>query len=69
MLDHASQGLRTLLICERDLTQSEFEQWKQEMKQAESKRGEAKVVASQMAHEIIERNLNVLGSTAVQDNL
>ena len=39
------------------------------MKRAESKRGEAKAVATQIAHEIIERNLNVLGSTAVQDNL
>ena len=66
--DYATEGLRTLCIAFRDITEQEYKQWSVIYDQAAttiSGRGEA----LDQAAELIEKDLFLLGATAIEDKL
>jgi phospholipid-transporting ATPase len=66
--DYASDGLRTLCLAMRDIPQSEYDTWSTIYHQAAATingRGEA----LDKAAEIIEKDLFLLGATAIEDKL
>lgn len=66
--EYASDGLRTLCIAARDVSEAEYRQWSAIYDQAAATingRGEA----LDKAAEIIERDLFLLGATAIEDKL
>jgi len=66
--DYATEGLRTLCIAFRDIPESEYQQWSTIYNQAASTingRGEA----LDQAAELIEKDLFLLGATAIEDKL
>ncbi|KAI9462638.1 calcium transporting ATPase [Russula earlei] len=66
--DYATDGLRTLCIAYREISESEYKQWSAIYDQAVSTingRGEA----LDKAAEIIEKDLFLLGATAIEDKL
>ena len=68
-MEHAKLGLRTLLIAERTISEGEYQDWSEKLKQVEKTQGSGKKRKIDKVHALIERDLNVIGSTAVQDNL
>jgi P-type E1-E2 ATPase len=67
--EHATEGLRTLLICEKVISEGAYEDWLAKYKQALNSTGDGKKRKIEKAAAMVESDLNVLGSTAVQDNL
>ena len=67
--DLSVTGLRTLMIGKKSLTESEFDQWNREFMRAKGLLGEAKEKAVNECSERIERNLELLGATAIEDEL
>lgn len=66
--DYATEGLRTLCVAVREIPEQEYRQWSRMYDQAAAtivNRGEA----LDNAAEVIERNLFLLGATAVEDKL
>ncbi|KAK7473026.1 aminophospholipid translocase [Stygiomarasmius scandens] len=66
--DYATEGLRTLCIASRDVPEEEYQQWAQIYDQAAATingRGEA----LDQAAELIEKDLFLLGATAIEDKL
>lgn len=66
--DYASDGLRTLCIAYRDIPEQEYKQWVTIYEQAAATingRGEA----LDQAAELIEKDLFLLGATAIEDKL
>ncbi len=66
--DYASDGLRTLCIAYRDISEQEYRQWSAIYEQAAttiSGRSEA----LDQAAELIEKDLFLLGATAIEDKL
>ncbi|KAF8629398.1 hypothetical protein AX15_003453 [Amanita polypyramis BW_CC] len=66
--DYASEGLRTLCIAYRDIPEQEYKQWSAIYDQAAATingRGEA----LDQAAELIEKDLFLLGATAIEDKL
>ncbi|ETW75063.1 P-type ATPase [Heterobasidion irregulare TC 32-1] len=66
--DYATEGLRTLCIAYRDIPESEYKQWSAVYDQAAATingRGDA----LDKAAEIIERDMFLLGATAIEDKL
>ncbi|KYQ93719.1 transmembrane protein [Tieghemostelium lacteum] len=61
-------GLRTLMLAERDLSQEEYDEWKESFFQANTsiENREEKVEA---VCELIEKDLNLIGTTAIEDKL
>lgn len=66
--DYANEGLRTLVLASRDLSESEYRSWNQKFSEAmqdilnrEKRIGEV--------GELIENNLTLLGATAIEDKL
>ena len=66
---HATEGLRTLLICEKRITEAEYDDWVEKYQNALNNQGPERARKIEKVAKIIEQDLNVLGSTAVQDNL
>ena len=66
--DYAKDGLRTLYLAERFLDESEYNEWNLKSMQAklEINDRESKVAA---IDELIEVNLELIGSTAIEDRL
>lgn len=66
--EYASEGLRTLYLAERIISEEEFNQWHEEkrMSQLEITDREEKVAA---VDEKIEVQLELIGSTAIEDKL
>ena len=65
---YASNGLRTLLLAEKVISQQEYDEWKAEYRlasQAMSKRDEK---MGEVA-EKLERQFDLIGSTAIEDKL
>jgi phospholipid-translocating ATPase len=64
----AREGLRTLCIAERELTEEQYKEWKKEHDQAatalEDREDKLEVVADS-----IEQDLSLLGGTAIEDRL
>ncbi|EJD08415.1 calcium transporting ATPase [Fomitiporia mediterranea MF3/22] len=66
--DYATEGLRTLCISSRDISEAEYREWSKIYDQAAATingRGEALDAAA----EIIEKDLFLLGATAIEDKL
>ena len=66
--DYATEGLRTLCIACRDIPEAEYKQWVTIYDQAAATihgRGEA----LDKAAELIERDMFLLGATAIEDKL
>ncbi|KDN46965.1 phospholipid-translocating P-type ATPase [Tilletiaria anomala UBC 951] len=66
--DYATEGLRTLCVAMREISEQEYRQWSRMYDQAAAQiqgRGEA---LDQVA-EVIEQNLYLLGATAIEDKL
>ena len=66
--DYATEGLRTLCVAYREMSESEYKQWTAIYDQAASTingRGEA----LDKAAEIIEKDMFLLGATAIEDKL
>ncbi|KAJ6803894.1 phospholipid-transporting ATPase 1-like [Iris pallida] len=65
---YSSQGLRTLVIASRDLTDAEFEEWQEKYEEASTSLTERQAKLRQAAA-LIECRLNLLGATAIEDKL
>lgn len=66
--DYATEGLRTLCLAFRDIPEQEYQQWAAIYNQAAATvngRGEA----LDQAAELIEKDLFLLGATAIEDKL
>lgn len=66
--DYATEGLRTLCLASRDVPEAEYQQWSAIYDQASSTingRGEA----LDKAAELIEKDMFLLGATAIEDKL
>ena len=68
MQDYATEGLRTLCIAMRDISDAEYREWVAVYDQAAATingRGDA----LDQAAELIEKDLVLLGATAIEDKL
>ncbi|KAK0566645.1 aminophospholipid translocase [Tilletia horrida] len=66
--DYATEGLRTLCLAVREIPEQEYRQWAKIYEQAASQiTGRAE--ALDKAAEVIERNMFLLGATAIEDKL
>ncbi|XP_010922763.1 phospholipid-transporting ATPase 1 [Elaeis guineensis] len=68
LTDYSSQGLRTLVIAARDLSDGEFEEWWIKYEEASTSLSERSAKLRQAAA-LIECNLSLLGATAIEDKL
>lgn len=73
MEDHlesfATKGLRTLVIAARPVSQKEYDGWRQRWDAACSEVGAGREAAVASACELMERDLHLLGATAIEDKL
>lgn len=69
MEEYAKEGFRTLVLAYRIISQTEYDDWNQRhyMKAASSIQNREKNIAE--AAELIEKNLIILGATAIEDKL
>ncbi|XP_024543304.1 phospholipid-transporting ATPase 1 isoform X2 [Selaginella moellendorffii] len=65
---YSTQGLRTLVVAFKDLGQPEFEEWHEKYKRASTALVD-RVKLLREAASLIERNLALLGATAIEDRL
>ncbi|KAI8908516.1 hypothetical protein EDD86DRAFT_207875 [Gorgonomyces haynaldii] len=68
LAEFASEGLRTLCIAERVISEQEYQQWKQKFDEAATSIDTRQELLSQVAEDI-ERDLVLLGATAIEDKL
>ncbi|EHA8591111.1 putative Phospholipid-transporting ATPase 1 [Cocos nucifera] len=68
LTDYSSQGLRTLVIAARGLSDGEFEGWQIKYEEASTSLSERSAKLRQAAA-LIECNLSLLGATAIEDKL
>lgn len=66
---YAEAGLRTLVIAYRELGEEEYRRWEEEFVKAKTSVSENRDALVNEAAEKIERNLILLGATAVEDKL
>ncbi|KAL2319987.1 hypothetical protein Fmac_028956 [Flemingia macrophylla] len=66
--EYSSQGLRTLVIASRDLSDSELEEWQSMYEDASTSLTDRSAKLRQTAA-LIECNLKLLGATAIEDRL
>uniref|UniRef100_A0A7S3NH53 Phospholipid-transporting ATPase n=1 Tax=Aureoumbra lagunensis TaxID=44058 RepID=A0A7S3NH53_9STRA len=64
----ARDGLRTLVLAQRDLTSSEFKIWRKKWHDAETSTGDRSQRLAEAAAEV-ERDLKLVGATAIEDKL
>ncbi|ETI19328.1 hypothetical protein G647_09160 [Cladophialophora carrionii CBS 160.54] len=67
--DYATEGLRTLCLSMREIPEQEFQDWKQIFDKAATTVGGNRAEELDKAAEIIERDLYLLGATAIEDRL
>ncbi|GAB5367271.1 hypothetical protein AAMO2058_001215800 [Amorphochlora amoebiformis] len=66
---YAQKGLRTLLVGQREITEEEFKIWKKKYDKACAAIGkQRKTLLAEVAEEI-EKDINILGVTAIEDKL
>ena len=65
----AEEGLRTLLISQRQLSEQEFRDYKIKIDRAKSQVGPNREQAIEQAHATLECDLDIVGATAVEDKL
>ncbi|GKV03015.1 hypothetical protein SLEP1_g15380 [Rubroshorea leprosula] len=68
LTEYSLQGLRTLVVAARDLTDAELEQWQCRFEDASTSLIDRTLKLRQTAA-LIECNLNLLGATAIDDKL
>ena len=68
LFDYASRGYRTLMICERIISQSFYRSWVYKYEQAKTAINHRSLKISNVVAEI-EKDFNLLGATAVEDRL
>ncbi|XP_044473474.1 phospholipid-transporting ATPase 1-like isoform X2 [Mangifera indica] len=68
LTEYSSQGLRTLVVAARDLTDAELEQWQHMYEDASNSLADRAQKLRQTAL-FIESNLNLLGATGIEDKL
>ncbi|XP_008547483.1 phospholipid-transporting ATPase VD [Microplitis demolitor] len=66
---YGRQGLRTLAMGKRALTESEFESWKQKYIEAELSTSENREKKLRECYSLIESNLKLVGATGIEDKL
>ncbi|KAL2523332.1 putative phospholipid-transporting ATPase 8 [Forsythia ovata] len=66
---YAEAGLRTLVVAYRELTEEEFRSWEEEFLKAQTSLNVDRDALVDAAADKIERNLILLGATAVEDKL
>lgn len=64
----AAEGFRTLAVAQKDLTESEYQQWNQDFHLASVALNNREEQICRMA-ELIEKDLMLIGATAVEDKL
>lgn len=67
--DYATEGLRTLCLAMREIPEDEFQKWQQMYEKAATTVGGNRADELDKAAEIIERDLTLLGATAIEDRL
>lgn len=68
LFDYAQNGLRTLMICERTISQSFYRSWVYKYEQAKTAINHKSLKILNVVAEI-EKDFNLLGATAVEDRL
>ncbi|KAK1283614.1 Phospholipid-transporting ATPase 1 [Acorus calamus] len=68
LTDYSSQGLRTLVVASRDLSDTEFEEWQLRYEDASTSLTDRSTKLRQTAA-LIECKLNLLGATGIEDKL
>ncbi|KAJ8898895.1 hypothetical protein K2173_008204 [Erythroxylum novogranatense] len=68
LTEYSSQGLRTLVVAARDLTEAELELWQCKFDDASTSLSDRAAKLRQTAA-LIECDLNLLGATAIEDKL
>ena len=66
--DYANSGLRTLLLAQKELSQSDYDQWSHEYSIA-STRLEKREESLSSLYAKVEQDLYLVGSTAIEDKL
>lgn len=66
--DFSKEGLRTLIIAEKEISENEYYQWNEMYKQALVATSGREEKIGEVA-ELIEKNLELIGSTAIEDIL
>ena len=67
--DYATEGLRTLCLAMREVPEEEFQQWWRVFEKASTTVGGNRADELDKAAEIVERDLTLLGATAIEDKL
>ncbi|KAL2832828.1 hypothetical protein BDW59DRAFT_93039 [Aspergillus cavernicola] len=67
--EYASDGLRTLCLAMREVPEQEFQQWYQIFDKAATTVGGNRADELDKAAELIEKDLDLLGATAIEDKL
>ena len=65
---YAEDGLRVLMIGYREISEEEYESWKENYSKAEASIQNKEMLVSQSVEEV-ETGLTLLGATAVEDRL
>lgn len=65
---YASNGLRTLLLAEKVISQQEYDEWKAEYRQASQAMSKRDEKMAEVADRL-ERQFDLIGSTAIEDKL
>ncbi|KAK5946682.1 aminophospholipid translocase [Knufia obscura] len=67
--DYATEGLRTLCLAMREISEDEFQKWQQIYEKAATTVGGNRADELDKAAEVIEHDLTLLGATAIEDRL
>lgn len=67
--DFAKEGLRTLCIAQRDIPESQFNDWLARYKEANASIDDSKDAIIEKLNDELEANLTLLGGTAIEDRL
>ncbi len=67
--EYATDGLRTLCLAMREISEEEFQEWSQIFEKASTTVGGNRAEELDKAAEIIERDFSLLGATAIEDKL
>ena len=65
--DYAKQGLRTLLVAKKEIDSDTYEEWEAKYKKASVSVNREKEI--NRVAELIEQDLILVGSTAIEDKL
>eukprot|EP00826_Nyctotherus_ovalis_P006799 TRINITY_DN1164_c0_g3_i1.p1 TRINITY_DN1164_c0_g3~~TRINITY_DN1164_c0_g3_i1.p1 ORF type:complete len:544 (+),score=128.09 TRINITY_DN1164_c0_g3_i1:117-1748(+) len=68
LLECAQEGLRTLVLAEKEINEEEYVEWNKKY-QAASREVNGRTEKIEEVAELIEKNLSLLGATAIEDKL